>query len=140
MIRLSLEGRAAEIPALYQRTLERFARHELHVRDFMKTETLADSLEVYRRKVERGARNRSALYELALAAGRDLRPGDQLSYYVAGGAGRVKVSETARLASAWDPARPDENVAYYQAKLTELYRKFAPLCGVDVTGQGELAL
>jgi DNA polymerase elongation subunit (family B) len=141
LMRLALEGRSQEVPALYRRTLDRFARHELHVRDFMKTETLGDSFEVYRKKVAQGARNRSAAYELALAAGMDLRPGDQISYYVTGDSRRVKVSEAARLASAWDPKRPDENVPYYQAKLTELYHKFAPLCGITVEGsQGELAL
>jgi DNA polymerase elongation subunit (family B) len=140
MIRLALEGRKDEIPELYERTLERFARHEFHVRDFMKTETLADSLSVYRSKREKGARNRSAAYELALVSGRDLRPGDQLSYYVTGEKKRVTVAEAARPAAAWDPAKPDENTAYYQAKLTELYQKFGPLCGVDVGGQGELKL
>jgi len=141
LMRLALEGRSQEVTALYRRTLERFARHELHVRDFMKTETLADSLEVYRKKVAQGSRNRSAAYELALAAGLELRPGDQISYYVTGDSKRLKVTEAARLASAWDQKRPDENVPYYQAKLTELYHKFAPLCGVAVEGdQGELAL
>jgi DNA polymerase elongation subunit (family B) len=136
LIRLGLEGRKAEIAELYRRALERFARHEIDVRDFMKTETLADSLETYRKKVGRGSRNRSAPYELALAAGLDLRPGDQVSYYVTGDSKRVTVSAAARLASAWDPVHPDENVAYYQDKLAELYRKFAPLCGLEVSGQG----
>jgi len=141
MLRLALEGRTAEIPALYAHTRERFARHELDVRDFMKTETLADSLAAYKNKRSGGARNRSAAYELALAAGRDLRPGDQVSYYVTGESKRVTVVEAARLAAEWDPAHPDENVAYYQAKLEELYAKFAPVCGVEAAaGQGELGL
>jgi DNA polymerase elongation subunit (family B) len=107
----------------------------------MKTETLADSLAVYKTKRSGGARNRSAAYELALAAGRDLRPGDQVSYYVTGESKRVTVAEAARLAAEWDPAHPDENVAYYQAKLEELYTKFAPVCGVAAPGgQGELGL
>jgi DNA polymerase elongation subunit (family B) len=141
MLRLALEGRAEEIPALLARMRERFARHELDVRDFMKTETLADSLAAYKNKVGGGARNRSAAYELALGSGRDLRPGDQVSYYVTGETKRVTVAEAARLASAWDPAHPDENVAYYQAKLEELYAKFAPVCGIAAReDQGELGL
>jgi DNA polymerase elongation subunit (family B) len=141
MLRLALEGRAEEIPALLARRRERFARHELDVRDFMKTETLADSLAAYKNKVGGGARNRSAAYELALGSGRDLRPGDQVSYYVTGETKRVTVAEAARLASAWDPAHPDENVAYYQAKLEELYAKFAPVCGIAAReDQGELGL
>jgi hypothetical protein len=38
----------------------------------------------------------------------------------------VKVSVAARLAAEYDPANPDENVEYYQAKLAELYAKFKP--------------
>lgn len=140
MLQLALEGRKEEIPALYQRTLDGFARHEFLIRDFMKTETLVDSLEAYKKKRGRGARNRAATYELALAAGLELKPGDQLSYYVTGESKRVTVTTAARLASAWDPARRDENAAYYQTKVTELYQKFAPLCGIDVSGQGELGL
>ncbi len=141
LLQLALEGRTAEIPELYARRRERFARHELDVRDFMKTETLADSLAAYKNKRSGGARNRSAAYELALAAGRDLRPGDQVSYYVTGESKRVTVAEAARLAAEWDPACPDENVAYYQAKLEELYAKFAPVCGVAAPHrQGELGL
>ncbi len=140
MLRLALEGRAAEIPALHAQLDEKFARHELHVRDFMKTETLADSLAAYRNKVGGGSRNRSAAYELALASGRDLRPGDQVSYYVTGDSKRVTVAKAARLAAEWNPEQPDENVAYYQAKLADLYAKFAPICGVEAGGQGELGL
>ena len=52
--------------------------------------------------------------------------GDQISYYVAGRGLKVKVSAAARLAAEYDPAHPDENVEYYQAKLAELYAKFKP--------------
>ena len=38
----------------------------------------------------------------------------------------MKVSAAARLAAEYDPANPDENVEYYQAKLAELYVKFKP--------------
>ena len=52
--------------------------------------------------------------------------GDQISYYVAGRGTKVKVSAAARIAAEYDPANPDENVEYYQAKLAELYAKFKP--------------
>ncbi|HEV7989675.1 MAG TPA: hypothetical protein VGP23_14420, partial [Candidatus Binataceae bacterium] len=71
-------------------------------------------------------RNVSAAYELALKAGRPYLSGDQISYYVAGRGLKVKVSAAARLAAEYDPAHPDENVEYYQAKLAELYAKFKP--------------
>ena len=36
------------------------------------------------------------------------------------------MNAAARMASEYDPANPDENVEYYQAKLAELYEKFRP--------------
>jgi hypothetical protein len=74
--------------------------------------------------VEEGKRNASALYELALKTGRDYRAGDPLSFYVTGTRKNVTVYESCKLASQWDAANPDENVAYYKAKLEELYEKF----------------
>jgi DNA polymerase I len=76
--------------------------------------------------VEAGLRHPSAAYELALAAGRTWQPGDQVSYYVAGRGADVVVNERARLASHWDPARPDENVEYYQAKVLEIWERLRP--------------
>jgi hypothetical protein len=36
----------------------------------------------------------------------------------------VVVNECARLAAEWDPARPDENVEYYQSKVLEIWDRF----------------
>ncbi len=126
MFRLMLEQRADEIPALYEDWRERLARHAFGIGDLMKTETLGDSPETYRDKIGGKRRNVSAAYELALKAGRPYLSGDQISYYVAGRGLKVKVSAAARLAAEYDPAHPDENVEYYQAKLAELYAKFKP--------------
>ena len=73
----------------------------------------------------RKKRNPAALYELASKSGRNYQPGDQLSFYVTGAKKNVKVYEACKLASLWNPAEPDENVPYYQAKLKELFEKFA---------------
>jgi DNA polymerase elongation subunit (family B) len=126
MFRLMLENRADEIPALYEDWRGRLAGHVVGISDLMKTETLQDSPEVYRDKIGGKRRNVSAAYELALKAGRRYLSGDQISYYVAGRGTKVKVNAAARLAAEYDPANPDENVEYYQAKLAELYAKFKP--------------
>ena len=131
MFRLLLEGRRGEIPRLVQRYLDDFAAHRVPVKQFMKTETIQDSLETYREKVKSKKRNPSAPYELALQSERPYQPGDQVSYYVTGRGLKVKVNEAARLASQWDPAAPDENVEYYQAKVRELWEKFRPLVEQD---------
>jgi DNA polymerase elongation subunit (family B) len=139
-IRMALDGRAAEIVELYRHTMSRFEQHAFDVRDFMKTEILSESLAEYRRKIEHKKRNRAAVYELAIASQRDYRPGDSLSYYVSGTNKRVRVFDAARPVAAWNPDQPDENVAYYQQKLTELLKKFAPVLGVEDGEQEGLGL
>jgi DNA polymerase elongation subunit (family B) len=139
-IRLALEGRPGEIAALYREMLGRLERHDLDVREFMKTEILSESVAEYRRKIEKKKRNRAAVYELALAADRDYRPGDPISYYVTGTQKRVRVFDAARPVADWDADAPDENVAYYQQKLRELFEKFASVLGVEASAEEGLAL
>ncbi len=126
MFVLLLTGEKAKIPHLYQEYLANFDQRQVSVTWFMKTETLQDSLEGYRDKVRGKKRNPAAAYELALRSERLYQPGDQVSYYVTGTNAKVKVHENCKLASQWDPTHPDENTAYYQTKLRELYNKFRP--------------
>lgn len=123
---LLMTDRTAEIPGRFEEWRTRFERHQVPIEYFMKTETLQDSLDNYRQKISGKRRNLSAAYELALKSARPYQSGDQISYYVTGRTARVKVAEAARMASEYDPAAPDENVAYYQAKLADLYEKFRP--------------
>ena len=131
MFRLLLTGRRDEIPALVSRWEEDFRAHRVPLKQFMKTETLQESLAVYRQKLQAGARNVGAAYELALASARSYQPGDQVSYYVTGEGKRIKVNEAATLAAEWSEGAPDENTAYYVAKLQELHEKFRPLIEQD---------
>ncbi|HYM65912.1 MAG TPA: DNA polymerase domain-containing protein, partial [Patescibacteria group bacterium] len=131
MFRLLLTGRREEIPALVERWEEDFRGHRVPLKQFMKTETLQESLAAYREKLQAGSRNVGAAYELALASSRSYQPGDQVSYYVTGESKRVKVNEAAKLASEWSEGAPDENTAYYVAKLQELHDKFRPLIEQD---------
>lgn len=126
MFGLLLRGEEQKIDALLARYMEEFEQHQFDIKMFMKTESMQDSLTTYRDKVRGKKRNPSALYELAIQSGRAYQPGDQISYYVAGTGKRVKVHETAKLASQWDRHHPDENVDYYKAKLLDLYKKFKP--------------
>jgi DNA polymerase elongation subunit (family B) len=124
MFRLLLTGRRSQIPNLLTRWQEDFRARRVPLKHFMKTETLRESLGAYREKLKAGQRNPTAAYELALTSLRPYQAGDQVSYYVAGEGARVTVNETAKLATAWDPAQPDENTGYYVSKLRELYEKF----------------
>ena len=72
----------------------------------MKTDTLQDSLDKYRAKIGAGGRNRAAAYELALASGRNYKPGDQVSYYVKATPKKVAAYEAAKLRQRLRPAKP----------------------------------
>ena len=124
IFRLLIEDKHSEIAKLHDNYRARLERHEIGIADLMKTETLQDSLDNYRNKISGKRRNLSAAYELALKSERRYQSGDQISYYVTGRGLRVKVAEAARMVSEYDPANPDENVVYYQAKLAELFDKF----------------
>jgi DNA polymerase elongation subunit (family B) len=127
IVGLLLTDRAADVKAVVERWMEDFAARRVAPHLFARTETLGDTLDTYREKVAAGVRSASAAYELAEASGRTWQPGDQVSYYVAGRGAHVAVNACAKLLSAWDPARPDENAEYYQARVLEIWERFRPL-------------
>jgi DNA polymerase, archaea type len=127
MIKMIMQGKPEAITNL-RNDFERNIRDRVWKIDMlMKTDTLQDSLEKYRAKIAGSARNRAAAYELALASGRNYRPGDQISYYIKTTPKKVPAYEAARLATDFDPQNRDENVDYYIAKLDDLVKKFSSL-------------
>jgi DNA polymerase I len=124
MIKLLMEGKPERISDLRSDFERKIREREWPINWLMKTDTLQDSLEKYRQKIAGSARNRAAAYELALASGRDYRPGEQISYYITGTSKKVAAYENAKLASAFDQQNRDENIDYYVAKLDELMKKF----------------
>src|SRR6266480_7488038 len=127
MIKLIMEGKPEAVSDLRNEFEQKIRNRQWKIDMLMKTDTLQDSLEKYRAKIAGSARNRAAAYELALASGRNYKPGDQISYYIRATPKKVPAYEAARLASDFDPANRDENVDYYIAKLDELAKKFASI-------------
>jgi DNA polymerase, archaea type len=115
---------------LYLATYDRIVRHDWHVEDFARTETLKDSAERYQRDIAEGRRSKAAAYELALArarqTGQPVHRGDRIAYYVTGSSATLTAFDNARFAETWDPAQPDENTAFYLKRLDEFARKFTP--------------
>lgn len=95
----------------------------INIRELAKTETLIESLDTYTSKVEAGQRNRAAAYEIALAAKRKLRPGDQVSYYISGDKATVRGFEMAKPIRSYNPAEPDYNIKYYLRKLDQTLKR-----------------
>jgi DNA polymerase elongation subunit (family B) len=127
MIKLIMQGKSAAVGDLRNEFEQKIRNREWKIDMLMKTDTLQDSLDKYRAKIAGSARNRAAAYELALASGRNYKPGDQISYYIKATPKKVPAYEAAKLASEFDPQNRDENVDYYGAKLDELVKKFSGL-------------
>jgi DNA polymerase elongation subunit (family B) len=127
-VRAILQGRPEWIEARYGELKEQIGARKLAVGELAKTDTLIESLEVYKGKVSgggsgAGGRNRAAAYEIALRAKRPLRPGDQVSYYITGDKATVRAFEAAKPLREADPASPDYNAKYYVKKLDENLKK-----------------
>ena len=141
MIKLIMEGKPEAIADLRDEFEKKIRNREWKIDMLMKTDTLQDSLDKYRAKIAGSARNRAAAYELALASGRNYRPGDQISYYIKATPKKVPAYEAAKPASEFDPENRDENIDYYVAKLDELVKKFRGLTDVaSASKQESLAL
>jgi DNA polymerase I len=137
MIKLIMRGKPEAIPLLRNEFEQKIRNSEWKIDMLMKTDTLQDSLDKYRAKIAGSTRNRAAAYELALASGRNYKPGEQISYYIKATPKKVPAYEAAKLASEFDPQKRDENVDYYVAKLDELVRKFRGLTDAPSTPKQE---
>jgi DNA polymerase, archaea type len=131
MIKLLMEGKPEAVAGLREDFEKKIREREWHIDMLMKTDTLQDSLDKYRAKIGAGGRNRAAAYELALASGRNYKPGEQISYYIKSTPKKVAAYEAAKLASDFDPQNRDENVDYYVAKLDELVKKFGKVAPAE---------
>ena len=138
MIKLIMQGKPEAIVDLRNEFERKIRNREWKIDMLIKTDTLQDSLNKYRAKIASSARNRAAAYELALASGRNYKPGDQISYYIKATPKKVPAYEAAKPASEFDPENRDENVDYYVAKLDELMKKFGGLiAAADSTAKQE---
>jgi len=114
----------AQLHHTYASYFTMIKKHDWEPTDFCRTETLREDRETYLRLVEQGQRHQTAAYEAARRAGIYFKSGDRISYYVTGSAADVKISENSRVVEEWDPNLPDENTAYYLARLDETAAKF----------------
>jgi DNA polymerase, archaea type len=137
MIKLIMEGKPEAITDLRNEFEKKIRNREWKIDMLMKTDTLQDSLDKYRAKIAGSARNRAAAYELALASGRNYKPGDQVSYYIKATPKKVAAYEAAKLASDFDPQNRDENVDYYVVKLDDLVKKFGSITATASTSSQE---
>jgi len=137
MIKLIMQEKPEQLGRLREQFEQRIRNREMPIDMLMKTDTLQDSLDKYRAKIAGSSRNRAAAYELALASGRNYKPGDQISYYIKATPKKVAAYEAAKLANEFDPQNRDENSDYYVAKLSELVKKFSGITAEATSAKQE---
>ena len=125
LIRALLEHDAKKAASVHEEFVQLIQNHALPFAELAKSETLNDSPETYKRKLESGSGKRSAAYELVLRSQNPYRQGDQVSFYITGDKKRVSVVDNCKLLSEAEESFRDENVPYYLEKLEELRKKFA---------------
>lgn len=118
-----LKGDPAGIERRYEELKQEISTRSISIRELAKTDTIIESLEVYRQKIAGGRRNQAAAYEVALQSRRDLIPGDKVRYYITGDKATVKAFEAAKPIRQYDIANPDYNVKYYLKKLEQNLKK-----------------
>ncbi|MEI6306247.1 MAG: DNA polymerase domain-containing protein, partial [Deltaproteobacteria bacterium] len=123
---LLLKERGNGIERLYNQYVTRLVSRTFTIDWISRTETLGESPASYREKLRAGKRNPSAAFEIALAAGRPYRAGDQISYYIAGSGKDAVAYEQCRPVSDFNPAHHDANIQYYIEKLRHLKKRFEP--------------
>ncbi len=126
-IALLLKEDIAALHRLYLDLSNKIAMRALDVRDLARSEVLRDPLAVYIEEVRGGKRNRSAAYEVAIASGKELKPGSRIAYYITGSDANVRVFDNCRSVDEWNPNFPDENSAFYLQRLDEFASKFKDL-------------
>lgn len=115
-----LHDPAVDVEKLSKKWHQAIADRTIPLEDLAKSETLSDSPENYRKKLESGSGRRSAAYELALASGKKYRAGDKIQFYITGTKAKVSVVENSKLLPDDGSGERDENTAYYLAKLDAL--------------------
>ena len=132
-VELLLTSGGSGLEQVYDRYVARLMGRAFEIGWVARTETLNESPDRYRQKLRAGKRNPSAAFEIALAGERPYRAGDQVSYYISGSRKDAVAYENCRPASAFDPARPDVNIAYYIEKIRHLKKRFDPFLPKEPT-------
>jgi DNA polymerase elongation subunit (family B) len=116
----------SELHNLYLYYRNRILNREMHVSEFSRMETLKTTIEEYQREVREGKRSKAITYELAIKSKLTVSKGDRITYYVVGSGFQGNSYDKGKLASEWNPEKPDQNIDFYLKRLDEFCEKFKP--------------
>jgi DNA polymerase elongation subunit (family B) len=92
--------------------------------DFCRTDIVRMDTETYQKELLSGQITTSAAMEAAVRSSLFVKANSKVSYYFTGSEAGITLARFSRLVDEWDLHQPDENTAYYLARLHESIGKF----------------
>jgi DNA polymerase I len=99
-------------------------QHKWTPGDFCRTDSNRMDTETYQKDVLSGKITASPAMEAAVRSSLFVKANAKISYYFTGNDAGLTLTRSSRLVDEWDPHHPDENTAYYLARLHEAIGKF----------------
>ena len=99
-------------------------QHKWTPLDFCRTDIVRTDTETYKKEIQSGQINVSPAMEAAVRSSLFLKANSKVSYYFTGSEAGIVLARSSRLIDEWNPNQPDENTAFYLARLNEAVGKF----------------
>jgi DNA polymerase I len=99
-------------------------QHKWTPGDFCRTDVVRMDTETYQKEVLSGQITASPAMEALVRSSLFVKANSKVSYYITGNDAGIALTRSSRLVDEWDPHQPDENTAYYLARLHETIGKF----------------
>jgi DNA polymerase, archaea type len=99
-------------------------QHKWTPGDFCRSDIVRMDTETYQKEVLSGQITVSSAMEAAVRSSLFVKANSKVSYYFTGNDAGITLARSSRLVDEWDPHQPDENTAYYLARLHETISKF----------------
>ncbi|MBC8041929.1 MAG: DNA polymerase [Rhizobacter sp.] len=114
----------AGLHELYCHYRNRILDKQMDVSEFSRQETLKSPMDEYLAEVKAGKRGKAITYEIALKQKMEITKGDRIVYYLTGSDAGSSNFDRGKLASDWNPKKPDQNIYFYLKRLDEFTEKF----------------
>jgi DNA polymerase, archaea type len=99
-------------------------QHKWTPADFCRTDIVRTDTETYQKDALSGQGTSSPALEAVVRSSLFVKANSKVSYYFTGSDAGIALTRSSRLVDEWDPHQPDENSAYYLARLHEAAGKF----------------
>lgn len=123
-IRCILERKYEELHELYLHYYTMITNHKWKPTDFCKIEVAKMNVHDYSASLSNSTITPTPGMEAARRALKNVKQGEAIAYFVSGNHADVAVTDASMLLEEWNPITPNENTAYYLARLHDVVDRF----------------